>query len=197
MRSAAVQCRPGALRWALRFVFVALVLAAAGGSSSAARGTPTLTITPPSGPCDASVAIAGSGFTPGLRVGLVTRAIAPPSGQGVEFAALTVAADGTFRWAGTIVTLVPACRAATPPADGTVYTVYASTPPLADKTGGGPEVTLATATFTLGAALPGLPNTGGGAARLMGQVSDPGACAVGRPLATPIGGMSGVRRAAR
>jgi hypothetical protein len=189
-----IRRRVDTIRWVGRIAIIALAVSALIWRPQMVLAAPTLTITPPSGPCASQVVLSGAGFDPGIRVGLVARATAPPSGQAIEFATQTVAADGTFRLTTAVESIVPACRATPPPANGTVYTIYVSTPPLADKTGAGQEVTLATATFTLGVTTPGLPNTGGGGVRLTGGQPTSAAFLLGALLVLVAVGASAATR---
>jgi hypothetical protein len=167
----------GAIRLVRHLAIIALVLLAVGWHPRVARAAATLTITPASSPCTGQVILEGKGFAPGIRVGLVARQTPQRGDAFVEFATQTVAADGTFRMTAAMGTIVPTCQMETA---GTVYTVYVITPPLADKTGTGPEETLATATVTVGAGTPGLPNTGsGGGAHLVGGAINAAALALG------------------
>ncbi len=147
-------------RWAVAMILLLSWLAAAAVPVGAAD--PALTITPNVATCPGSVVLNGTSFPPNIRLGLTGFPTAPRSDNGAEFAALTVPADGNFTITVPLERFVQGCWEAE---YGTVYTIYASTEPLADKGAGSPgakPIVLATTTFTKGLLPLELPNTGAG-----------------------------------
>jgi hypothetical protein len=160
--------RPGRklLRCCLCLVALAGASPGSGRHAAAAEAAqdPTLTLTPGSGPCGRSVTARGADYPPGSTVNVrgpfvPGTAVNLASRSGVPQPVVTVGAEGTFA-----LSLLP-CTAATEGADrpGTVYLWTAET--------AGPQSVFADAYFTVAsAALPGVPNTGGGWAAAGGAV---------------------------
>jgi hypothetical protein len=126
-----------------------------GLSVSSEAGTPMMTLDPSSGPCPMNVTVYGSGFAPGVQVnfeltrdrdGAVTAANSQSGGPPAE-------ADGTLLRTIPLV----GCDAGEPIGSTFTITMY-EYDPNAGVTRGPSD----SATFTVAAPLPGLPNTGGG-----------------------------------
>jgi len=140
---------------------VAIVLAISAPNARAAAPSPspaTFTLAPDTGPCGRTVTASGSGYLPGTTVDVrgpfvPGTAINLAGRSGVPQPRVAVGADGTFT-----TSLLP-CTAATEGAErpGTAYLWTAET---VESLG-----TFADASFTVApTTIPGLPNTGGGAA---------------------------------
>lgn len=96
----------------------------------AAAATPTVAITPDRGSCDTPIVVRGGGFAPGQNIGLTARATGPRGGShlALGFAAVIVAGDGAFAIAVEPRHALAGCQlAGSRPADGTEYTIYATT----------------------------------------------------------------------
>ncbi len=160
------------IRW-LALVCCCLVAPAALPAAPAAAA-PTLTITPAGGPCGRDVTLGGARFSPGDRVTLRgPREAATGNRLGTyQERAVVVAADG--RWAITTPfcaagdgtwSLVdsgdPACYAPSAPCNEFLYAL-ASLPDPAAPPRPGSAYERGLHIRVIHAALPGLPNTGGG-----------------------------------
>lgn len=175
--------------------FMAVVALLWPGGTVGAAQVPVLTLEPDRGSCTTILIIRGASFPPGQVVELTSRA--GRTNVVRLLARPVVAPDGTFVVRAEMWQLEATCRRIPPQqriADGTPYTI------LASVGGDRPGTVLARAIFTFtedSAALPGLPNTGGGGAL---HRAPPGNWLVAMGAAALLGGMLGcarVRRRAR
>lgn len=155
-----------------------------------ASAAPLLTLEPDRGPCTGQVAAHGRAFPVGRTIILFVRRAVPFSHQGSEGARAVVAADGTFTAQVRIAECGYSPEGVQPALATQAGTQFAISAQTIDGKALGP--TLASATFTVVPALPGLPNTGEG-----GLAPPPrGAESAALLGALALGGASAARRRA-
>lgn len=126
-----------------------------GVSASSQAGTPAIVLYPNSGPCPMNVTVYGSGFAPDLLVNFIlTR-----DRDGAVTAANSQSGGPPAEADGTLVRMIPlvGCDADEPIGSTFTIALYEYNPNAGVTKGPGDS-----ATFTVTAPLPGLPDTGGG-----------------------------------
>lgn len=141
-------------RW---FAIVPLALILSPFPPGASAGA-ILNLNPPHGTCQDRILFEGLAYPPRAEVALGIRRVEPFSDQIVQFATITISEEGAIVVVIPVAQMIPECTTATPPAPGTRYVINVT------PSGKNPNNILhAQAPFTLtDAAMPGLPNTGGG-----------------------------------
>ena len=133
-------------------------------SLGAARVVPAVTLTPPQIACDSPNGTAtarGAGFAPGTAV-VINVEVAPP--KGVIAGRATIGDDGTF---AVPLQLLGALDCPATPRRVAVEVK------AADASGRfGPPVLASATLVVVGRSMPGLPNTGGGGARILAPWGD-------------------------